>query len=35
MPPGQQRIAPSYAKVAFAQDTQWDEMLSAYHQQFR
>lgn len=35
MPPGQQRIAPSYTKVAFAQDTQWDEMLSAYHQQFR
>jgi hypothetical protein len=34
MPPGQQRIAPSYAKLAFAKDTQWDEMLSAYHKHF-
>lgn len=34
MPPGQQRVAPSYAQLAFAKDTQWDEMLSAYHKQF-
>jgi hypothetical protein len=34
MPPGRQRIAPSYARLAFAKDTRWAEMLSAYHQQF-
>ncbi len=34
MPPGQQRVASSYAQLAFARDTQWDEMLSAYHKQF-
>lgn len=34
MPPGQQRVAPSYAQLAFAKDTQWDEMLSAYHKHF-
>lgn len=32
MPPGQQRISPSYSKLAFANDTQWDEMLTAYHE---
>jgi hypothetical protein len=31
MPPGQQRISPSYSKLAFAKDTQWEEMLEAYH----
>lgn len=34
MPPGKQRVAPSYAQLAFAKDTQWDEMLSAYHKHF-
>jgi hypothetical protein len=34
MPPGRQRISPYYAKLAFANDTQWDEMLSEYHDQF-
>lgn len=34
MPPGQQRISQSYSKLAFAKDTQWDEMLSAYHEYF-
>ena len=34
MPPGLQRISPSYTKLAFAKDTQWDEMLSAYHEYF-
>jgi hypothetical protein len=24
-------ICPSYSKLAFAKDTQWDEMLTAYH----
>jgi hypothetical protein len=33
MPPRQQRVSPSYAKLAFAKDTQWDEMLMAYHDQ--
>jgi hypothetical protein len=31
MPPGEQRISPCYASLAFAKDTQWDEMLAAYH----
>lgn len=31
MPPREQRIAPSYASLALARDTQWDEMLAAYH----
>jgi hypothetical protein len=31
MPPGQQRIAPSYSQLAFAKDTGWDKMLAAYH----
>jgi Clostripain family len=30
--PGRQRISPSYAQLAFAQETQWDKMLQAYHQ---
>jgi hypothetical protein len=34
MPPKRQRISPSYSKLAFAKDTQWDEMLSAYHEYF-
>jgi hypothetical protein len=34
MPPKQQRISPSYSRLAFAKDTQWDEMLSAYHDHF-
>jgi hypothetical protein len=34
MPPGQQRISPSYSNLAFAKDTHWDEMLSAYHEHF-
>ncbi|MBX3325702.1 MAG: clostripain-related cysteine peptidase [Nitrospira sp.] len=34
MPPGQQRVAPSYAQLAFAKDTQWGEMLLAYHKHF-
>lgn len=34
MPPGQQRVASSYAQLAFAKDTQWDEMLLAYHKHF-
>jgi Clostripain family len=34
MPPKQQRVSPSYAKLAFAKDTQWDEMLHAYHEYF-
>lgn len=34
MPPGQQRVASSYAQLAFSKDTQWDEMLSAYHKHF-
>ena len=34
MPPKQQRIAASYARLSFAKDTQWDEMLSAYHEHF-
>jgi hypothetical protein len=33
MPPGRQRISPYYAKLTFANDTQWDEMLSEYHDQ--
>jgi hypothetical protein len=33
MPPGRQRISPAYSKLAFAKDTQWDEMLIAYHKQ--
>jgi hypothetical protein len=33
MPPGQQRISPSYSKLAFAKDTLWDEMLATYHNQ--
>jgi Clostripain family len=28
------RISPWYPALAFASDTQWDEMLVAYHQQF-
>jgi hypothetical protein len=31
MPPGRQRISPSYSKLAFAKDTRWDEMLEGYH----
>ena len=31
MPPGTQRLSPSYARLAFAKDTQWAEMLRAYH----
>jgi hypothetical protein len=34
MPPGLQRISASYSKLAFAKDTQWDEMLSAYQEYF-
>ena len=34
MPPKQQRISPSYEKLAFAKDTHWAEMLRAYHQHF-
>jgi hypothetical protein len=33
MPPGEQRVAPSYSQLAFATETRWDEMLSAYHAQ--
>jgi hypothetical protein len=33
MPPGEQRVAPSYSQLAFAKATRWDEMLSAYHAQ--
>ena len=32
VPPGQQRISPSYSKLAFAIDTRWNAMLSAYHE---
>jgi hypothetical protein len=32
MPPGQQRVAPSYGKLAFAADTRWGDMVSAYHE---
>jgi hypothetical protein len=35
VPPGRQRISPSYTKLAFAKDTQWDEMLFEYHQQLK
>jgi hypothetical protein len=31
MPRDLQRISPSYKALAFAKDTQWDEMLNAYH----
>jgi hypothetical protein len=31
MPRDLQRISPSYRTLAFAKDTQWDEMLEAYH----
>jgi hypothetical protein len=34
VPPKKQRISPSYASLAFAKDTQWDEMLAAYHEQW-
>ena len=34
MPPRRQAISPSYAKLAFASDTHWDEMLTAYHENF-
>jgi hypothetical protein len=34
MPPGKQRIAPDYAKLAFARTTRWDRMLEAYHRHF-
>jgi hypothetical protein len=30
MPPGQQRISPSYSKLSFAKDSQWGLMLSTY-----
>src|SRR6266496_2557645 len=30
MPPKQERISPSYSKLAFARNTRWDEMLFAY-----
>jgi hypothetical protein len=33
MPPGEQRVAPSYSQLGFAKATRWDEMLSAYHAQ--
>ena len=26
------RISPAYARLALAEDTAWDELLSAYHQ---
>ena len=32
MPPGQQRVAPSYGKLAFAADTRWGDMVAAYHE---
>jgi hypothetical protein len=35
MPPRRQGISPHYAKLSFAIDTQWDEMLSAYHEHFK
>jgi Clostripain family len=34
MPPKQHPISPSYLKLAFAKDTQWAEMLRAYHELF-
>lgn len=34
IPPGKQRIAKSYAKLAFARETRWHDMLSAYHAHF-
>jgi hypothetical protein len=34
IPPKQQRVSPSYLKLAFAKDTQWSEMLRAYHEYF-
>lgn len=34
MPPGKQRVAPDYARLAFARDAHWDRMLAAYHQHF-
>ena len=33
MPPGLQRISPLYSELAFARDTEWDNMLAAYHDQ--
>jgi hypothetical protein len=33
LPPGRQRLSPAYAQLAFARDTNWGEMLAAYHQQ--
>ena len=34
VPPKQQRIAPSYALLAFAKNTRWYDMLRAYHEHF-
>lgn len=34
MPPGQQRVTPDYARLAFARDARWDRMLAAYHRHF-
>lgn len=34
IPPKRQRASASYAKLAFAKDTQWNEMLRAYHKHF-
>ena len=31
VPPGRQSISPAYSKLGFARDTQWDELLEAYH----
>jgi hypothetical protein len=33
MPPGQQRISPAYADLAFAKATRWGDMLASYHEQ--
>jgi hypothetical protein len=33
MPPGQQRLSPAYAELAFARRTGWHELLAAYHEQ--
>lgn len=34
MPPRTQRISPFYARLAFARETRWAQMLAAYHPHF-
>ncbi len=34
MPPGKQRVTPSYSELAFSRDTGWGEWLTEYHAAF-